>query len=110
MYIDAIAVIPKGIISMAENIMLERVGASTQLCLTPFVTRIGSADSPSSCMWTCIPSWNEQTKAMNLSGQPKFANIFHKHSLLTVSKAFGKVEKSCVKVAMLLLAFPLELK
>ena len=34
--------------SMAENIMLNKVGAKTHPCLTPLVTRIGSEDSPSS--------------------------------------------------------------
>ena len=40
----------KASVSMAENIMLNSVEASTQPCLTPFVTGNGSENSPS--FWT----------------------------------------------------------
>ena len=82
-------------VNMAENIILKRAGASTQPCLTPLLTRIGSGDSPSSCTQTCIPSWNESTRAINLCGQPNCAIIFHKPSLLTVSKALVMSTKLC---------------
>ena len=46
---------------------------------------------------------------MNLLGQPNLSRIFHKPSLLTVSKAFVKIDEGHKKVAILLLAFFLEL-
>ena len=48
----------KASVSMAENIMLNSVEASTQPCLSPFVTGNGSENSPS--FWTLarISSWN----------------------------------------------------
>ena len=45
---------------------------------------------------------------MNFSGQPNFAIIFHKPSLLSVN-IFGEVDKGCVEITVLLLAFLLEL-
>ena len=35
---------------------------------------------------TIMPSWNCRTAVMNLLGQPNFSFVFHKPSLLTVSK------------------------
>ena len=79
--------------SMAENIMLNRVGACIQPCLTPFVTGNGSENSPS--LWTraSIPSWNCLTIAMNLVEQPNFAIIFQRPSRLTVSNALVRSTK-----------------
>ena len=83
----------KASVSMAENIMLNRVGAIKQLCLTPFVTGNGSENSP--LFWTraSIPSWNCLTIAMNLVGQPNFAIIFQRPSRLTVSNALVRSTK-----------------
>ena len=99
-YRDSITVVTvlslKASASMAENIMLNKVGAGTHPCLTPLVTKIGSEDSPSSWTLTCIPSWNECTSAMNLSGQPNFAIIFHRPSQLTVSNPLVRSDMTCV--------------
>ena len=61
----------KASVSMAENIMLNSDEASTQPCLTPFVTGNGSENSLSFWTLASIPSWNYRTIAMNLAGQPK---------------------------------------
>ena len=60
----------KASVSMTENIMLNTVEASTQPCLTPFVTGNGSDNSSSFWTLASIPSWNCRTIAMNLAGQP----------------------------------------
>ena len=103
-YLIGISLSPswKASVSMAENIMLNRVGVSTQSCLIPFVTGNGSENSPS--FWTCasIPLWNCLTIAMNLVGQPNFAIIFQRPSRLTVSNVL-------VEVHVLSLAFHLKL-
>ena len=44
--------------SIAENMRLNRVGASTQLCFTPLETGNGAEVSPLSCTLASIPSWN----------------------------------------------------
>ena len=80
-------------VSMAENIILKRVGASTQPCFTPFVTKNGLENSPSFWTLACMPSWNWRTIVMNLAGQPKVAIILHRPSRQTVSKAFEKSTK-----------------
>ena len=67
----------KAAVSMAENIMLNRVKASTQPCLASFVTGNGSENLPSFWTRASIPSWNCLTIAMTLVGQPNFAIIFH---------------------------------
>ena len=54
----------KASVSMAENIMLNSVEASTQPCLTPFVTGNGLENSPSFWTLASIPSWNCRTIAM----------------------------------------------
>ena len=42
---------------------------------------------------TIMPSWNCRTVVMNLLGQPNFSFVFHKPSLLTVSKALVRSAK-----------------
>ena len=42
---------------------------------------------------TIMPSWNCLTVVMNLLGQPNFSFVFHKPSLLTVSKALVRSAK-----------------
>jgi len=42
---------------------------------------------------TVMPSWNCRTVVMNSLGQPNFSFVFHKPSLLTVSKALVKSAK-----------------
>ena len=76
----------KASVSMAENIILNSVEASTQPCLTPFVTRNGSENSLSFWTLASIPAWNWRIIAMNLAGQPNFAK-FQSPSRLTVSNA-----------------------
>ena len=66
-----------------------RVAASTQPCLTPFVTGNGSENSPS---WN-MPSWNCLTIAMNLEGQSNFAIIFQRPSQLIVSNVLVRSTK-----------------
>ena len=83
----------KASVSMAENIMLNSVEASTQPCLTPFVTGNGSDYSPSFWTLASIPSWNYRTIAMNLAGQPNFAIIFQSLSRLIVSNALVRSTK-----------------
>ena len=92
----------KASVSMAENIMLNSVVASTQPCLTPFVTGNGSENSPSFWTLASIPSWNWHTIAMNLAEHP--------NSLTTYcGKSFCKVDKGHVEVHILFLAFLLKL-
>ena len=43
---------------------------------------------------TIMPSWNCLTVVMNLLGQPNFSFVFHKPSLLTVSKALVRSARS----------------
>ena len=62
----------KASVSIAENIMLNSVGARTQPCLTPLVTGKASEGSPSSRTRAIMPSWNWRTIAMNVLGQPNF--------------------------------------
>ena len=66
----------KASVSIAENIMLNNVGAITQPYLTPLVTGNGSEYCPSFWTRACMRSWNCRTIAMYLGGQPNFAIIF----------------------------------
>ena len=70
---------------IAENMILKRVGTRTLPCLTPFVTGKATELFPLSCTLACMPSWNCLTMAMNFSGQPYFAIILQRPSLLTMS-------------------------
>ncbi|CAJ0962664.1 unnamed protein product [Ranitomeya imitator] len=83
----------KASLNIAENSILNRVGGSTPPCFTPFVTGKASDSSPSFTTFTIMPSWNCRTIEMNLLEQSNFAMIFHRPSLLTVSKAWVKSTK-----------------
>ena len=83
----------KASVSIAENTMLNSVGARTQPCLTPLVTGKASEDSLSSRTRAIMPSWIWRTIAMNVLGQPNFSMIFQSPSRLTVSKALVKSTK-----------------
>ena len=48
---------------------------------------------------TIMPSWNCLTVVMNLLGQPNFSFVFHKSSLLTVSKALVRSAKVTLLMA-----------
>ena len=89
--------------------MLNSVEASTQPCLTPFVTGNGSENSPSFWTLASIPSWNCRTIAMNLAGQPKLCHNFPKSVTTDCVKCFGKVDNGHVEVHILFLAFVLKL-
>jgi len=78
----------KASVSIAANTMLKSVGASTQPCFTPLVIEKVSDMSPSSRTEAIIPSCNCRTTVMNVFEHPNFFIIFHRPSLLTVSKAF----------------------
>ena len=66
----------KASVSIAENIMLNSIGARTQPCLTPLVTEKAMEGSPSSRTRAIIPSWNWRTISMNVLGQPNFFRDF----------------------------------
>lgn len=83
----------KASVSTAENMMLNSVGPGTQPCFMLFVTGNGSDVSPFSWTQACMRSWNCHTMEMNLSGHLFLAMIFHRFSLLTVSKALVRLTK-----------------
>ena len=104
--------------SIAENMTLNRVGASTQPCFTLLETGNGAEVSPLSCSLASMPSWNWRIMAKNFVGQLYFAIILHRPSLLTVSKALVRLTKveyrslfcswhfswSCLAVSTMLIA------
>ena len=98
----------KASVSMAENIMLNSVEASTQPCLTPFVSGNGSEDSQSFWTLASIPSWNCRTIVMNLT-TAKLCLNFPKSLATDFVKCFGKVDKGHVEVHILFLTFFLKL-
>ena len=75
---------------MVANTMLDRVGARTQPCFTPFVTGNESDVSPLSRTEALVPSCNWRTNAMNFMGQPNLSIICHRPSLQTLSNALVK--------------------
>ena len=77
---------PEAYVNMAENIMLNRVGARTHPCLTPLVTGNASEPEPSSRTLAIMPSWNCLTTEMKIFRHPNLTMIFHSPSLLTESK------------------------
>ena len=77
--------------SIAENMIPKRVVARTHLCLTPFVTGKATELSLLSCTLACIPSWSCVMMEMNFSGQPYFAIILQRPSLLTMSNALVRL-------------------
>ena len=84
--------------------MLNSVEASTQPCLTSFVTGNGSENSPSFWTLASIPSWNCRTIAMN-GRTAKLCHNFPKSLTTDCVKCFGKVDKGHVEVHTLFLAF-----
>lgn len=73
--------------------ILKSVGARKQPCFAPFVIRKASDSSLSSRNLTVMQTWNCWTIVMVLLRQPEFSIIFHKPSLLTVSKALVRSTK-----------------
>jgi hypothetical protein len=84
-------------VSMAANTMLNRVGASTQLCLTPFVTWNGSDTSPSCITRAIMPSWNCWTKAVNFFWRAVFLNDVPKSGYINSVKSFGQIDEGHVE-------------
>ena len=72
---------------------LNRTGANTQPCLTPFEMSKGVEVSPSQSMEPDISSWKRRMRFINLLGQPSFERMIHSASLLTVSNAFVRSMK-----------------
>ena len=70
----------KASVSMAENIILNSVEASTHPLLNSICHREWIRKLPSFWTLASIPSWNCCTIAMNLAGQPNFAIIFQSPS------------------------------
>ena len=89
-------------VSKAENIMLNSVGAKTQLLFTPFVTGKGVEDSLSS-----------RTCASDRLDEFVWASEITHDLPETVAtdgfECFGEVDKCCVKVDILFLVFFLQL-
>ena len=73
--------------------IVKSAGARKQPCFAPFVIRKASDSSLSSRNLTIMQSWNCWTIVMDLLRQPEFSIIFHKPSLLTVSKALVRSTK-----------------
>ena len=69
-------------VSVAENMRLTRVRASTQPCFTLLETRNAAEVSLLSYTLASMPLWNWRKMAMNILGQPYFAMILHWPSLL----------------------------
>ena len=89
----------KASISMAENIILNRVEAITQSCLTPLVTGNHCEGSPSSFTLVSMQSWDSMTKVKNLTGQPNLCMIFHSPSWLMLLKAVSINEIVCIQLS-----------
>ena len=76
----------RAFVSMAENTMLNSVGASTQPCFTSLVTAKSLDMSP-------LSNTGPHEIDVDLDGQPNLVLIFHRPSLLTVSKALVRSTK-----------------
>ena len=83
---DSLITVCECISQHGRKIMLKRVGANMQPCLTLFESMKASEQSPLSTQ-ALTPLWHKLTMEMNLSGQPNFAIIFQRPSQLMVSKA-----------------------
>ena len=70
--------------------MEKSVGASTQPCLTPFVTLNDSNTSPQTLMFASIPVCRASIIVVNFSGHPYFLSSCHSPVLPTVSNALLK--------------------
>ena len=98
-YLYLIAIPPFNSVSIAENMRLTRVRASTQPCFTPLET---AEVSPLSCTLASMPSWNWLIMAMNFLGQPYLAMILHWPSLLINSvEGLGRIDIGRVQVSVL---------
>ena len=76
--------------SIADRKMEKSVGASTQPCLTPFVTLNDYETSPPTLTVAIIPVCSASIIVVNISGQPYFFSSCHSPVLPTVSNAFLK--------------------
>ena len=85
--VDSIIWAIKCIKKQCRNMMLKRVGARTHPCFTQFVTGKAMELSPLSCTFVCMLSWNCLMVEMNFLGEPYFAMILQRLSLLTISNA-----------------------
>ena len=97
-------------VSIAENIMLKRVGASTQPWFTPLVTGNGAEDSSSVVQDVGLHAIVELSHLQDESVRaPELAHHFLE-PLTTVSvKGLGKVDKGRVQVDIFFLTFFLQL-
>ena len=86
-YVDAI---PQASSSIADSKMEKSVGASTQPCLTPFVTLNDSETSPPTLTFAIIPVCSTSIIVVNFSGQPYFLSSCHSPVLPPVSNALLK--------------------
>ena len=76
--------------SIADRKMEKSVGASTQPCLTPFVTLNNSETSPPTLTFAIIPVCRASIIVVNFSGQPYFHSSCHSPVLPTASNALLK--------------------
>ena len=67
--------------------MENKVGTRTHPCLTPFAIGKLSERAPLCLTWPIWPSCSWRRMVRNFGGQPRRARIFHRPSLLTVSKS-----------------------
>ena len=72
---------------VADRKMEKSVGASTQPCLTPFVTLNDSETSPLTLTFAIIPVCRASIIVVNFSGQPYFLSSCHSPVLPTESNA-----------------------
>ena len=99
----------KASLSMARNIMLNKVGAIMQPCLAPWVTTNSCEGSPSSCTLPTMPSWNCLTKVMSMLGHPKLAHDFPHAIMADGVKGIGQVHEGGVVADNLFLRLLLQL-
>ena len=76
--------------SIADRKMEKSAGASTQPCLTSFVTLNDSETSPPTLTFAIIPVCSASIIVVNFSGQPYFLSSCHSPVLPTVSNALLK--------------------
>ena len=72
---------------IADRKIEKSVGASTQSCLTPFITLNDSETSPPTLTLPIVPVCRASVIAVNLSGHPYFLSSCHSPVLPTVSNA-----------------------
>ena len=80
----------KALSSIADRKMEKSVGASTQPCLTPFVTLNNSETSPPTLTFVIIPVCSASIIFVNFSGQPYFLSTCHSLVFPTVLNALPK--------------------